>query len=133
MPPSNRGEMKASVAGGDDPFLSPLPVSLMEVVRSGVPLPQVEFEPANRYLSDPMADRLSSAPIADRLSSGPVADYSCRVCGMLLSNRKNAARHRRKCERNCHLQCSVCGQEFYRRDVYTTHMKTKHGLLSHRQ
>ena len=56
--------------------------------------------------------------------------YTCKVCGMLLTNRKNAARHRRKCEGKCHLECGLCGQQFYRRDVYTKHMKSKHGQVA---
>ncbi|KAL8575155.1 hypothetical protein ACOMHN_055148 [Nucella lapillus] len=55
-----------------------------------------------------------------------IESFTCRVCGILLTNRKNAARHRRKCEKKCHLECHLCGQQFYRKDVYTKHMRTKH-------
>ena len=52
--------------------------------------------------------------------------FTCPVCSRVITNRKNIARHRRKCEQKCHLQCEECGEQFYRRDYYQKHLWRAH-------
>ncbi|XP_070210789.1 serine/arginine repetitive matrix protein 1-like isoform X3 [Littorina saxatilis] len=52
--------------------------------------------------------------------------YICPVCNRAITNRKNIARHRRKCEQKCHLQCPECGEQFHRRDYYQKHLWKAH-------
>ncbi|XP_076460744.1 uncharacterized protein LOC143293577 isoform X36 [Babylonia areolata] len=52
--------------------------------------------------------------------------YTCPQCGTVVTHRNNISRHRRKCQRKCHLKCEECGKEFYRRDNYQDHLWNRH-------
>ena len=55
--------------------------------------------------------------------------YACRNCGMAYVHMPNLRRHRKKCEGHYHLQCHLCQQRFYRRDLYQDHLIMKHGTV----
>ncbi|KAL8579071.1 hypothetical protein ACOMHN_036010 [Nucella lapillus] len=62
-----------------------------------------------------------------KYSSGSQSEpYTCPQCGTVVTHRNNISRHRRKCERKCHLKCEDCGKEFYRRDNYQDHLWNRH-------
>ncbi|KAL8579072.1 hypothetical protein ACOMHN_036011 [Nucella lapillus] len=62
------------------------------------------------------------------LGQDQVEKFRCVSCGQVVSHRNNVSRHRRKCQGMRHLQCGVCGKEFYRRDLYQGHLWTAHHL-----
>ncbi|KAK7481231.1 hypothetical protein BaRGS_00027491 [Batillaria attramentaria] len=54
--------------------------------------------------------------------------FKCRTCSKVFLHQCSLSRHRRKCQGNFHLSCHLCGQQFYRRDVYHIHMAEKHRI-----
>ena len=52
--------------------------------------------------------------------------YTCRTCNKVFLHQCNLLRHRKKCEGDYHLECHLCGKQFYRRDYYQDHLATKH-------
>ena len=38
-------------------------------------------------------------------------------------------RHRKKCEGVFHYNCSVCGKQYYRRDLYREHLYSRHRMV----
>lgn len=54
------------------------------------------------------------------------ATQSCRNCGKQFRFSSGLVRHRRGCERQCHLPCPLCDRRFYRRDHYQYHLARAH-------
>ncbi|PVD29691.1 hypothetical protein C0Q70_08946 [Pomacea canaliculata] len=69
----------------------------------------------------PAAPSLQRAETLDppRLSSN-----SCRKCGASFSRSWCLKRHMWKCEGTFHLACQVCGQVFWRKDTFRSHLLT---------
>ncbi|XP_076469122.1 uncharacterized protein LOC143299655 isoform X5 [Babylonia areolata] len=85
-----------------------------------------EFVRPQPYM-DPGLAALASQLSAHKQQQQQLSDvFTCRVCGSVITNRKNIARHRRKCEQKCHLQCGECGEQFHRRDYYQKHLWKAH-------
>ena len=42
---------------------------------------------------------------------------------------KTMIRHRKKCEGVFNYKCSICGKQYYRRDLYREHLYSKHRMV----
>lgn len=55
--------------------------------------------------------------------------FVCRNCGKRYKMDKTMIRHRKKCEGVFHYNCSVCGKQYYRRDLYREHLYSRHRMV----
>jgi uncharacterized C2H2 Zn-finger protein len=61
----------------------------------------------------------------DACLSGP-RGFGCVYCGKWFVHQPSLIRHRRQCEGNYYLSCSICGKKFHRRDRYQSHLLRAH-------
>ena len=85
---------------------------------------------APRALYSARVHKQSAAVTASgRAPSGERPTYTCRTCSKVFLHQCNLLRHRKKCEGDYHLECHLCGKQFYRRDYYQDHLATKHNAI----
>ncbi|KAL8575150.1 hypothetical protein ACOMHN_055143 [Nucella lapillus] len=61
-------------------------------------------------------------------AAGEMQQYQCRRCGKCYQQNCSLIRHRRSCEGRCHLNCPMCGMQFYRRDLLRRHTILVHNV-----